>query len=967
MDASRLTPGVRTIAEQQDKARRVKDAKDTYQNIVRNAERSGTNVPPYEFLELIGKGAFGRVYKCQDKKTGNLVAIKIVNIDEQDWSEGFSLSDRRDQTIVDFKKEVSILQQLKDNKAKNVNVIHDAFDWHSQLWIVSDYCTGGSVRTLMRPFEKSAKAQGLPEKYIIPIARELALAMKAMHDLHIIHRDIKCANVYITEDGEIQLGDFGIVGVIDHDNTKRKTVIGTPHWMPRELVESLGAGETKEGYGNEVDIWSYGCTIFEMATGSPPYSHVGPEMIHEQMETSPPRLGEGDYSDELRDLVTFCLIPDKKARPSAGAILEHPYLKDTSRRYPANNLVKLIETFKIWEHGGGSRASLWLASPSDPRKLRSDDDEPSDNDDEIEDWNFSTSDGFDQAFTRRFSQMPSFNDSDDWNFDSPTGSGLLPLDTQSLSIAERIKREHSEMSANRGEKLLARLYDINDPDGYQLATPVEGPPEVPAASAAQDLPLREFTEFSRDSMIEIDLNDATATDTATSTFARHMDTVSAFNEDTIKPSGRHNTQDDDDEDNLQYSQQDKDKRATMEWTFATAAPKPNRGTLDWTFPTSQAAPSLAKPKRGTMDWTFEDAEPTAPEEPGCTTGLSSIGYQDDLPPGFRPQLKHSATEPPGHFRDFSHVTGTGGTYPNRDSMSSIIDLDAGLADVVRDEPELPRPSTATSQRTDMTSGNPFDLEDDPEQREVDRNRFSYHKQWVSEGGRLKRLSHKTMAMHERGSSLSSSASDLPESQSAVEGGFAFPGPMQGDMNYNMIEQGLGLEGDNTTNNHWSQFSTYGEYETSPQYLPTSDDVQIPRIGEAGYPLEHGLRTNVTTGLSGARGASNESAGPEIDFPSLQPPHLHAMMEDADESVLEDEMNRVLGDLTQGLASVTKALSQHAGIDEELDDISSDIDSGFDSNRDVTEDEADRLTARRKPRKLEMRSSPRLPAPEMLEK
>ncbi|KXT15083.1 hypothetical protein AC579_1508 [Pseudocercospora musae] len=936
MDASRLQPTGRLLADQQDKARRVKDAQDLYETIVRNADRSGNAVPPYDFLELIGKGAFGRVYKCRDQRNGNLVAVKIVNIDEQDWSEGFALGDSRDQTIRDFKKEVSILQQLKDNNAKNVNLIHDAFDWHSQLWIVADYCTGGSVRTLMRPFEKDGKSQGLPEKYIIPIARELAIAMKSIHDLHIIHRDIKCANVYITEQGKIQLGDFGIVGVIDNDNTKRKTVIGTPHWMPREIIESLGEDNTREGYGNEVDIWSYGCTVYEMATGSPPYSNKFPDMIPSLIDTSPPQLEGSQYSAGLRDLVTYCLNPDRHARPSAAEILDHPYLKGSSRAYSTNSLIELIEKFMVWEHGGGSRASLWMASPADIRNVRGGYDDEKEVEDETEDWNFSTSDDFDQEFTRRLSQMPTSQAMKPFQYDGPAGSGLPPLNTQVLSVAERVRQEHTEKSATRGEKSLARLYDVNDPSGYQLTTPVETPqlPQLPQSSSS-DLPLRSFTEDgpTRESMIVLDLDEADVSlgETATSTFAMHMDTI---NEDTIKPAGRHHQDDDEDEDNYTYSNVDNDNRKTMDWSFPGAPAAPivaKRDTMAWKFP--GAAPA-SQQKRGTMDWTFGTAEPADPDEDEDPTSAS---HTNDIPHDFRPHLPtRTATEPVG----FSRIPSSGAMSPNRDSIRSMIDLDAGGFDPSYHGAEIVRPSTASSHMTDATSGDPFDLDDDSEQRESNVNRFSYHKQWRSEGGpEIKRNSHKTMPMHERGSSLSSTDAEMP--QTAIEGTYgAFP--MQpGAMGFSALEQGLGLADDEPIGNRWPTFSSYNGYETSPQYPPIDTGLPAPSTYS---------RTR------------EEPSRPQIAFPHVRPPHPEAMIEGADDSLVDVEMGRSLGDVEEGLVAVSKVLGQLVGIEREDDEVSSDIDSGFDSNRDATEDEAEGLTARReKPRK----PSPRLPAPQTL--
>lgn len=947
MDISRLSaPSSSVLADQQDKARRVKDAQEVYQNIVRNAQKSNTQIPPYDFLELIGKGAFGRVYKCRDQRTGNLVAVKILNIDEQDWSSGFAPQDPRDETIKDFRKEVGILQQLKDNNVKNVNVIHDAFDLHSQLWMVSDYCTGGSLRTLLRPFEKNGRPAGFPVECIIPVARELAVAVAGIHEMHIIHRDIKCANVYITEDGDIQLGDFGIVAVMDDVSSKRKTVIGTPHWMAEEMLAAMESGTTTEGYGTEIDIWSYGCTVWEMATGTPPNSNRHPEDVGDALADVTPRLTSDEYPEVLRDFIAFCLNPDAKARPTAAEILRHPFIADTNETHPTSSLIPLIERFKLWEHGGGSRASLWIAGPADPRVYVNDGD-TSDNTDEdsFGNWNFSTSDNFDQAFGKRFSQLSTLHGDEQRQW-SPHASGLLPLTTKGLTVAERIKREHTELAANRGEQSLARLYNPYDPSGYQIATPVSAP-SAPPSPPPSDLPLRTFTSGAptRESMIVVDLDEADVHETATSTFALHMD---AINENTVKPASRHTLHDDDEDDDYTYTQRDNDdRRATLEWTFPTREPPP---------------PDI---KRGTMDWTFNTAEAREPDEPEFSMGSASSGRGPDFAPGFKPQLKHSVTEPLGHFRTISHGTGNSAPSPTRESIGSMIDLDMGFADPTT---QIRRPSTASSMAgstmTDMTSGNPFDLEDEQESHEGDRSRFSYHKQWQSDGGHPKRSSHKTMQMHARGSSLSSTGSDMDRRLSNASDNFQ-------DAPYVLPQQSFGLdqpfthENDTSSSDQWPNFDMYG---TSPKLNTLGD---VPRLGASTFPLEAGLQTN---GFGGApsrlRDRSNETAaGPEISFPHIQAPHPDALAEEADPSFLFEEMARLLEDLSHGLNSTHQALTRSAAIVEDDDGymssnmdgyMSSDIDGGFESMKETTEDEgtpdySDQLTARRKPRKIELRS------------
>ncbi|KAF2857685.1 kinase-like protein, partial [Piedraia hortae CBS 480.64] len=385
MESNRLS----TPLHNPHKERQIKDAQDMYRAIVRSAERLKSKVPPYDFIELIGKGGFGRVYKCREQETGQLVAVKIVATDEADFIE-HTLD--RDSTIESFRKEVSILQQLKDSKAKNVNMIHDAFDLHSQLWIVSDYCTGGSLRTLLRA--SPANKPGFDERYIIPIARELAIALKSVHDIGVIHRDIKCGNVYVNEEGQIQLGDFGIVGIIDDGVSKRRTIIGTPHWLPLEINKGMSSNEfkTQEAYGTEVDIWSYGITIYEAATGHPPNQTVRQAELGAALLTAP-RLEGAEYSAELKDFVAFCLATDPKQRPTADQLLKHPYIANTAHTHPTSNLIDLIDRYAAWEYKGGQRASLWFAggaagpSEESPRIEETQ-----------EDWVFSTSDHFTKAF-----------------------------------------------------------------------------------------------------------------------------------------------------------------------------------------------------------------------------------------------------------------------------------------------------------------------------------------------------------------------------------------------------------------------------------------------------------------------------------------------------------------------------------------------------------------------------------------
>lgn len=824
-----------------------------------------------------------------------LVAVKIVNIDDMD----FSADPRdRDETVRDFRKEVGILQQLKDSGARNVNLIHDAFDLHSQLWIISDYCTGGSVRTLMR----ANPTPKLEERFIIAIARELAVAMKHVHDIGVIHRDIKCTNVYVTEEGQIQLGDFGIVGVMDDGASKRTTIIGTPWYMPREM--HVDAQSVAQGYGTEVDVWSYGCTIFEMATGTVPNAGIAMERLGSVLETAP-RLQGGEYSDALRDFVAFCLNSDPKARPTAAQILSHPYIAHTELEFPTKTLVALIERYTMWEFKGGQRTSLF--NPGGAAAPAGADSEDHVNDD-TEDWNFSTSASFNQEFGKRYSHMI-LN-----NLDAPLGAGLPTSQPQNLSVFEQIQREHKEKSANRGEMSLDRLFNPEAAPYAMFAPPVE---PQPAPEPSNDLPLRsnEGASAMRESTVMIDL-DADLDSSAQPSFNFDFEDLP-----TIRARSRRGFDDDEEEeeeDNYQYGQHEEgagDKRATKDWKFPSL---PNT--------------AATAPKRATMDWTFSNAQPAEQDDADATMNLPPPGGGSDLAPGFRPQLKHTATVPLGSFGDYIHSNqqSTGPAPPagdlSRDSMRSMIDLDLGFSETA-DQPA--RPSTASSASgsagTARTSGDPFDLEDT--QSRADRNRFSAHKQWQSDGGATdsNRSSLRNVPMHARGSSLSSSASEMErpiQVPAAAEDVFSLNYDEDDDDVHGLARQPVHLSIPRTAplhgGNDWPDFSQdYG----SPAYSSATAS-QFP---EQDYPLSSNDNFNGTNNMQRTVSHSHDTdseafrtpTGPQdlLEFPNVVPPNPAALDEDASAATRAAELDRLLDDMRGALKSTSRALRNRAGLDE----------------------------------------------------
>ncbi|KAF1912645.1 hypothetical protein BDU57DRAFT_598085 [Ampelomyces quisqualis] len=765
------------------KHRAVLEARQMEDLVVERAKRAGDKEPPpYEFHELIGKGSYGRVYKGKNRIHGGLVAIKIIDIDSQDYME--YTRENLTQTL----KEIDILQQLRDSRARPyVNIIEEARTVHNELWIVSEYASGGSVNTLMKPSHAiKDPGPGLPEKFIIPIARELALGLKYVHEAGVLHRDLKTNNVLILEDGRVQLCDFGVSGTLEPQKSKRSTIVGTPAWMAPELqTEWVKDADPRNPlqpkaiqYGHEIDIWAYACTIYEMASGFPPHHRVN------QLElpnAGTPEL-EGDrYSEELKDFLAFIFQPSPELRPTTDQILEHPYIAGSTKLYPTFTLVKLVEEYYKWEQQGGARASLF-----NPYGAQAPDPLSSGDDDDDDDWSFSTTEEFEQEHAPRFSNP----------FATPgqlVGIGIPPV--EDMGRFEQLQARFKEESIARGQNRLNKLFDTNTtPYRYSMADT----DDMSGGRPPSDLVLRDFNpgapnretvidlDFSMPSTDEpnIDLGEVpTIRPGRMKSILREMveeeerDALIREEEEQLTKRATRdwkfpgNEESSDKRDTMAWSfpskqpnrktmewsfaaQQQPDNRKTMEWTFAAEQPAPKRETMEWTFAGAQPP----KPNRRTVEWTFDAAMadgnydasknrisrrretrewkfPEQEESPKTQDFSfpmrSPTSSQNGMPApsptlgsGFRSGLRHVATMPiTEEDDDFPRVSNS----PESPLRTSMIDLDMAM---VKDY----RPSTSGSDAIHTAStvnDNPFNLEDQV-QLSQNNHRASYHFQSKSE-------------------------------------------------------------------------------------------------------------------------------------------------------------------------------------------------------------------------------------------
>ncbi|XP_048611652.1 serine/threonine-protein kinase 3/4 isoform X2 [Brassica napus] len=277
-----------------------------------NSKMSTTSLPDsitredpttkYEFLNELGKGSYGSVYKARDLKTSEIVAVKVISLTEGE--EGYE----------EIRGEIEMLQQCNH---PNVVRYLGSYQGEDYLWIVMEYCGGGSVVDVMNVTEEA-----LEEYQIAYICREALKGLAYLHSIFKVHRDIKGGNILLTEQGEVKLGDFGVAAQLTRTMSKRNTFIGTPHWMAPEVIQ-------ENRYDGKVDVWALGVSAIEMAEGLPPRSAVHPMRVLFMISIEPaPMLEDKEkWSLVFHDFVAKCLTKEPRLRPTADEMLKHKFIQ----------------------------------------------------------------------------------------------------------------------------------------------------------------------------------------------------------------------------------------------------------------------------------------------------------------------------------------------------------------------------------------------------------------------------------------------------------------------------------------------------------------------------------------------------------------------------------------------------------------------------------------------------------------
>lgn len=257
-------------------------------------------------LKVIGKGGFGTVWQIIHRPSMKILAGKLIN----------QTLVQDDNSKEEIQHEIELMREVDSPYTVRY---YGCVNFEGSLMILMEYIDRGSLRDIL-----DYREQVLSEDQISCVMSDLLNGLKKIHnDFHILHRDIKAANLLLNSEGRMKLADFGVSRQFEGGGSSQTmTIVGTPYWMAPEVISGIA-------YSYPADVWSVGITAVELAEGAPPYVEYSPTKAMVEIATKgfPGYRFPQMHSPEFTDFVSHCVVFNQKERWSVERLLEHPFIK----------------------------------------------------------------------------------------------------------------------------------------------------------------------------------------------------------------------------------------------------------------------------------------------------------------------------------------------------------------------------------------------------------------------------------------------------------------------------------------------------------------------------------------------------------------------------------------------------------------------------------------------------------------